>query len=435
VKGTRLVSYWKLTEFHPEPKQIFMLDIKFIRENPDKVKQGAKNKGVDIDIAKVLKLDKQKRELMVRAEQIKSEQNKLSKGEITDDIKIKAKDLKDQFQKSEAELKEIEENLNKLLHQIPNAPFDDVPVGKDDSENVVARKVGEPPRFDFKPKEHWELGEDLDIIDTARASKVAGSRFYYLKGKGALLEFALINLAMETLTKKGFTPVIPPVMIKKEMAWAMGYLQQTDDEEAYHLEKDDLYLTATSEQSLGAMHAGETFDEKQLPKLYVGFSTCFRREAGSHGKDVRGILRVHQFDKIEMFIFCKPEDSAKEHELLLACEEDLMQKLELPYQVIDICTGDLGVPAAKKYDIEAWMPGQNRYRETHSTSNCADFQARRLNVRYRDKQGKLNFVHTLNGTAFSMRPIIAILENFQQKNGSVKVPQILHKYLDFKEIK
>ncbi len=435
MKGTRLVSYWKLTEFHPEPKQIFMLDIKFIRENPDKVKQGAKNKGVDIDIAKVLKLDKQKRELMVRAEQIKSEQNKLSKGEITDDIKIKAKDLKDQFQKSEAELKEIEENLNKLLHQIPNAPFDDVPVGKDDSENVVARKVGEPPRFDFKPKEHWELGEDLDIIDTARASKVAGSRFYYLKGKGALLEFALINLAMETLTKKGFTPVIPPVMIKKEMAWAMGYLQQTDDEEAYHLEKDDLYLTATSEQSLGAMHAGETFDEKQLPKLYVGFSTCFRREAGSHGKDVRGILRVHQFDKIEMFIFCKPEDSAKEHELLLACEEDLMQKLELPYQVIDICTGDLGVPAAKKYDIEAWMPGQNRYRETHSTSNCADFQARRLNVRYRDKQGKLNFVHTLNGTAFSMRPIIAILENFQQKNGSVKVPQILHKYLDFKEIK
>jgi seryl-tRNA synthetase len=224
-------------------------------------------------------------------------------------------------------------------------------------------------------------------------------------------------------------------MIKPEMAWAMGYLQQTDDEEAYHLEKDNLYLTATAEQSLGAMHAGETFEEKDLPLRYVGFSTCFRREAGSYGKDTKGILRVHQFDKIEMFVFCKPEDSAKEHKLLLAMEKELMDELELHYQVIDICTGDLGVPAAKKYDIEVWLPGQDRYRETHSTSNCTDFQARRLNVRYRDKQGNLQFVHTLNGTAFSMRPIIAILENYQKKDGSIEIPKVLQKYLSFKEIK
>ncbi|MEK7172892.1 MAG: serine--tRNA ligase, partial [Patescibacteria group bacterium] len=260
--------------------------------------------------------------------------------------------------------------------------------------------------------------------------------FYYLKRQGVLLELALINFAFEKLVAKGFIPIIPPVMIKPEMAWAMGYLQQTDDEEAYHLEKDNLYLTATSEQTLGAMHAGETFDEKDLPLRYVGFSTCFRREAGSFGKDTKGMLRVHQFDKIEMFVFCKPEDSLKEHELLREMEQELMDDLGLHYQVIDICTGDLGAPAAKKYDLETWMPGQDRYRETHSTSNCTDFQARRLNTRYKDnKTNKLEFVHTLNGTAFSMRPIVAILENYQQKDGSVKIPQVLQKYFNLKEIR
>ncbi|MCL5011008.1 MAG: serine--tRNA ligase [Patescibacteria group bacterium] len=423
-----------------------MLDIKYIRENPDKVQQGAENKGVKVDIARLLELDKNRREILAQTEQIKAKRNELSEvvslsnhrdQNIDDRVKSQARELKEKIQAGESRLRQAEEEFNKLMHQIPNVPFDGVPVGKDDSENKVKElgKIKEKPKFDFKPKEHWEIGGQLDIIDIERASKVAGSRFYYLKKQGALLEFSLINFAFEKVTAKGFVPVIPPVMIKPEMAWALGFLQQTDDEEAYHLEKDNLYLTATAEQGLGAMHAGETFDEKDLPLRYVGFSTCFRREAGSFGKDTKGMLRAHQFDKIEMFIFCKPEDSKKEHELLLSIEKELMDDLGLHYQVVDICTGDLGVPAAKKYDIETWMPGQNRYRETHSTSNCTDFQARRLNTRYRDKKGSMNFVHTLNGTAFSMRPIIAILENFQQKDGSIEVPKVLQKYFGLKEIK
>ncbi|MDO8524013.1 MAG: serine--tRNA ligase [bacterium] len=416
-----------------------MLDIKFIRENPEKVKQGAKNKGVDIDVNKLLELDKKRRETIATAEQLKAEQNKLSgRGAPIPEVIEQAKALKEKFQIQEIILKATEEEFDILMRKIPNPAFDEVPVGKDDSENIVKEigKVKEKPKFDFKPKEHWEIGEQLDILDTERAAKVAGSRFYYLKGQGVLLEFALINFAFEKLVKKGFIPIIPPVMIKPEMAWAMGYLEQTNDEEAYHLEKDNLYLTATSEQTLGAMHAGETFEEKDLPLRYVGFSTCFRREAGSFGKDTKGMLRVHQFDKIEMFVFCKPEDARKEHEQLIAIERELMDDLGLHYQVIDICTGDLGAPAAKKYDIETWMPGQDRYRETHSTSNCTDFQARRLNTRYKDnKTNKLEFVYTLNGTAFSMRPIIAILENYQTKEGTVEVPEVLQKWTGFKEIK
>ncbi|MCX6789709.1 MAG: serine--tRNA ligase [Candidatus Gribaldobacteria bacterium] len=415
-----------------------MLDIKFIRENPEKVKQGAKNKGVEVDVDKLLELDKKRREIIAQSEQLKAEQNKLSgKGAPSPEVIEQAKSLKEKFQAQEEILKGVEAEFDALMRKIPNPAFDEVPVGKDDSENIVKGigKIKEKPKFDFKPKEHWEIGEQLDILDTERAGKVAGSRFYYLKRQGVLLEFALINFAFEKLVKKGFIPIIPPVMIKPEMAWAMGYLEQTNDEEAYHLEKDNLYLTATSEQTLGAMHAGETFDEKNLPLRYVGFSTCFRREAGSFGKDTKGMLRVHQFDKIEMFVFCKPEDSLKEHEFLREIEQELMDDLGLHYQVIDICTGDLGAPAAKKYDIETWMPGQDKYRETHSTSNCTDFQARRLNVRYKDKQGKLNFVHTLNGTAFSMRPIIAILENYQQKDGSVEIPKVLQKYFGLKEIR
>jgi len=418
-----------------------MLDIKFIRENPEKVKQGAKNKGVDIDIDKLLELDAKRREAIAKSEQIKAEQNKLSasgEGAPSPEIIEKAKALKEEFHTQEAALKEVEAQYDVLMRQIPNPAFDDVPLGKDDSENIVREfgKIKEKPKFDFTPKEHWEIGENLDILDTERAGKVTGSRFYFLKRQGALLELSLINFAFEKLAKKGFIPVIPPVMVKPEMAWAMGYLEQTNDEEAYHLEKDNLYLTATSEQTLGAMHAGETFEENALPLKYVGFSTCFRREAGSFGKDTKGMLRAHQFDKIEMFVFCKPEDAKKEHELLLTIEKELMDDLGLHYQVIDICTGDLGAPAAKKYDIETWMPGQNRYRETHSTSNCTDFQARRLNTRYKDsKTNKLEFVHTLNGTAFSMRPIIAILENYQQKDGTVEVPKVLQKWTGFKQIK
>lgn len=412
-----------------------MLDIKFIRENPDLVKRGCLQKQVKIDINWLLELDRKKREILRELEETRAEQNQLSKQAMSNGNMERAKLLKGKIKNHEEELRVVDEKLKTVMAQVPNMPLGGVPVGKDDSENVSIKKVGDLPKFNFEPKEHWELGKNLDIIDTDRAGKVAGSRFYYLKRQGALLEFALINLAFERLVKKGFIPVIPPVMIKPEMAWAMGYLQQTDDEEAYKLEKDNLYLTATSEQTLGAMHAGEIFEEKDLPLRYVGFSTCFRREAGSFGKDTKGMLRVHQFDKIEMFVFCKPEDSVKEHLGLLENEEELMQAIEIPYQVLHICTGDLGVPAANKFDIEAWMPGQNRYRETHSTSNCTDFQARRLNVRYKDKQGKLNFVHTLNGTAFSMRPLIALLENNQKKDGSIEVPKVLQKWTGFKEIK
>ncbi|GAI43094.1 unnamed protein product, partial [marine sediment metagenome] len=244
-----------------------------------------------------------------------------------------------------------------------------------------------------------------------------------------------INLAFENLTKQGFIPVIPPVMIKPEMARGMGYPEQFDGEEAYYLEKDDLYLVGTSEQSMGAMRADEIFNEKDLPRRYVGFSTCFRREAGSYGKDTKGIFRVHQFDKVEMFSFSKPEESKKEHQFFLKIEENLMQRLSIPYRVVQISTGDLGFPTAAKYDIEAWLPGQNQYRETHSTSSCTDFQARRLNIRYKTKQGKLDFVHTLNGTALAIgRTLIAIIENYQQKDGSIIVPQALQKYTNFKVI-
>ena len=411
-----------------------MLDINFIRQNPDKVKEGCRKKQVKVDIDRLLELDKKRRELLKELEDLRAEQNKISKEAINKEQIEKAKELKEEIRKIEPELKKIEKEFNDLMLQVPNLPQEHVPEGKDERENVVLRKVGEKPRFGFQPKDYLEIAENLGLIDIKRASKVSGSRFGYLKKEVVLLEFDLVNLVFDTLVKKGFVPILPPVMIKAKMALGMGYLEQTDDEEAYYLPKDELYLVGTSEQSIGTMHSEEVL--KDLPKRYVGFSTCFRREAGSYGKDTKGIFRVHQFDKAEMFVFCKPEESKEEHKLLLSSEEELMKSLKLPYQVVNICAGDLGKPAAAKYDIETWIPSENRYRETHSTSNCTDFQARRLNVRYKRKDNKLDFVHTLNGTAFAMgRIIIAIIENYQQKDGSVKVPKILQKYLPFKVIK
>lgn len=413
-----------------------MLDIKYIRENPEKVEKGAKDKGVTVNIKRVLELDEERRGMLVEVEQKRAERNKISSKGATPDVIAHSRQLKADIKSLEEHLSAVERDYKSEMVKIPNPAFDDVPVGEDETGNIVLRKEGKIKKIDFDIKDHLEIGERFDIIDVKRAAKVAGSRFGYLKGEMVQLWFALVSMAFETVGKKGFIPVLPPVMIKQEMAWGMGYLEQTDDEDAYFLPKDDLYLTATSEQTLGAMHAGEVFEEKDLPRRYVGFSTCFRREAGTYGKDTKGILRVHQFDKVEMFSFTTPEQAAKEHELLLSLEEELMKKLELPYQVIDICTGDLGIPAAKKYDIEVWMPSQQKYRETHSTSNCTDFQARRLNIRYKNsKTNKTEFVYTLNGTAFSMRPLIAILENFQQEDGSIKIPKALHKYLPFKEIK
>ncbi len=415
-----------------------MLDINFIRGNQEKVKEACKNKNANINVDRVLELDEKKREFMTEIETLKAEQNKISRGGKDNSVLIvQAKEIKEKIKSLSPELDKIETELKSLLLQLPNIPFDDVPVGKDDSENVIVRQVGHKPIFLFsKPKDYMELGESLDLIDTQRAGKVAGSRFGYLKNELPLLEFALINLVMDTVRKEGFIPVLPPVMLKEEMARGTGYFEATDEKEAYFLPEDKMYLAGTSEQSLVSMHADEILNEKDLPIRYVGFSTCFRREAGSYGKDTKGILRVHQFDKLEMVIFSKPEDSKDEHKLLLSIEEKLMKALGLPYQVINICTGDLGRPAAAKYDIETWLPSENKYRETHSTSNCTDFQARRLNIRYKDKNGKINFVHTLNGTAFAIgRILIMIMENYQQKDGSIKIPKALQKYCGFKAIK
>lgn len=425
-----------------------MLDIKYIRENIDEVKQGVKNKGAKINVDKILDLDKQRRGLIQEIEELKAEKNKISKQRtMNNEQKKRAKKIKDEIKKFEPKLEKIEKEFNVLMLKIPNIPLDDVPVGKDEKDNLVLKNVGTRPKFNWKPKDYLEIAEKLDIIDIERAVKIAGSRFGYLKGGAALLEFALVQLAFDILTKEGFTPVVPPVMIKPEMATGMGYLEQTGDEEAYLIEKDNLYLIGTSEQAIGAMHANEIFQENDLPKRYIAFSTCFRREAGSYGKDTKGILRVHQFDKAEMFSFCKPEDSKKEHKFLLSLQEEMMKLLKIPYRVVHLSSGDLSAPSVSTYDIESWMPGQpsvtaterGEYRETHSTSNCTDFQSRRLNIRYKKRtannEQRTEFVHTLNGTAFAIgRTIIAIIENYQQKDGTVKVPKILQQYIGLKTI-
>ncbi|MFH1820498.1 MAG: serine--tRNA ligase [Candidatus Nealsonbacteria bacterium] len=408
-----------------------MLDIKLIRENPDKVKQGVQKKGVDPSVVdSLLEWDEKRRKNLVEVESLRAKQKKLGK-----EGREEAQEIKKQIKSFEPELEQAEAEFSKLMHQLPNLPHDTVPEGKDETGNVVLREEGKRPKFDFASQDYLTLAEKLDLIDVKRAAKVAGTRFGFLKKEAVLLEFALINFAFDTLTKEGFTPLIPPVMIKPEMAVGMGYLEQTGDDEAYFIEKDKLYLVGTSEQPVGVMHAGETFQENDLPKRYVAFSSCFRREAGSYGKDTKGIFRVHQFDKVEMFSFSHPNNSEKEHKLLLSLEEKLMKGLKLPYRVVNICSGDLGMPAASKYDIEAWIPSENNYRETHSTSNCTDFQARRLNIRFRSKNG-LEFVHTLNGTAFAVgRILIALIENYQKKDGSVEVPKVLQKYVSFKKIK
>ncbi|MFV1917209.1 MAG: serine--tRNA ligase [Patescibacteria group bacterium] len=417
-----------------------MLDIQFIRDNPEKVKKGVSAKQLEPKLVdKVLELDKRRRHLILEVEDLRARRNEIAKKKPFDSAQ--GKKVKVELQKKEPGLKKVEEEYKQALYKVPNLAANDVLVGKNESDNKVLRKWGEPKKFDFKPKDHLDLGEALDIIDVKRAAKVSGTRFGYLKGDAVLLEFALIQFALETLTKKGFTPIIPPVLIKKESMSGMGYLEHGGEEDMYVLEKDNLVLVGTSEQSIGPMHQGETFSSKDLPKRYVAFSPCFRREAGSYGKDTRGILRVHQFDKVEMFSYTRPDDSEKEHKYLLELEEKLFKALEIPYQVVKMCTGDLGAPAASKIDLEAWMPGQNKYREVTSASNTTDFQARRLNIKYQGKglpagrQGKTEYVHTLNGTAFAIgRTIIAILENYQQKDGSVIVPKMLQKWVGKEKI-
>lgn len=423
-----------------------MLDIKFIRENPDKVKKALRDRGADFDLDYFLGLDERRRAKIVEVDEMRARQN-----EFADEIarasaearaeKIgESRALKEKLGHAEFELKVLDEEFGELIRKIPNMPDSEAPVGRDERDNVVLREVGTRPQFGFVPRDSMAIAADLGLIDTERAAKVSGSRFGYIEGDLARLEFALVQLAFDRLMKKGFVPIIPPVMVREEMMRGMGYIDTVEDqEERYELEKDKLFLVGTSEQSVVPMHAGEVFDEKDLPRRYVAFSTCFRREAGSYGKDTKGILRVHQFDKVEMVSFTKPGDSKKEHEFLLAREEELMRELRLPYRVAALCTGDLARPAAATFDIEAWFPGQDHgkgeYRETHSCSNTTNFQARRLKIKYRHPEPNTwtpvtDFVHILNGTAFAIgRTLIAIIENYQQEDGSVAIPEVLQLYM------
>jgi seryl-tRNA synthetase len=420
-----------------------VLDIKFIRENPEAVQKGATAKNVAIDITKLLKLDIAKRDLQAHAEKTRALQKELSaavpKASPEEKKKLVADSskLKEEFLALDERLKVIDAELLVEMLKIPNMPAPDVKIAKDESGNEVAKVSGSRPQFDFKPKDALTLGEALDIIDVDRASKVSGSRFGYLKGAGAMLEFAIVRYALDILIKEGFTPVVPPVMVGEKAMRAMGYLDRAADE-VYHFAADNLYLVGTSEQSVGPMHMDEVFEASELPKRYVAFSTCFRREAGSYGKDTRGILRVHQFDKLEMISFVLPENGDAEHKLLSELEQKMMKGLGLHFHVLNICSGDLGDPAARKYDIEAWVPSEDKFRETHSTSTTTDWQSRRLNVRYkRSAEGKTEhgFVHMLNGTAFAIgRTIVAILENYQQADGSVNIPEALIPYCGFDHI-
>lgn len=419
-----------------------MLDINLIRENPEKIKQACQAKNVNPGIVdEVLSFDELRRKRIKEIEEVRRKRNELAasfKGKPDEKTIIEGKKLKEELAELETGkegLKIIEQKLKEKLSELPNPPTADVKPGKNEAENEILRKYSEPTKFSFSPKDHLELGEKLGIIDVQRAAKVSGSRFYYLKGDGVLLELALIQFALETLIKEGFIPVIPPTLIKKEMMGGMGYLEHGGEEDMYVLEKDNLVLVGTSEQVIGPMHSGEIFEAKDLPRRYVGFSSCYRREAGSYGKDTKGILRDHQFDKVEMFSLCLPKDGDKEHEYFLSLEEKFYQALKIPYQVVKMCSGDLGAPAARKYDLEAWMPGQNKYREVTSTSTTTDFQSRRLNIKFKEN-GRVDYLHMLNGTAFAMsRTPIVILENYQQEDGSVKIPEVLQKYMGKKVIR
>lgn len=410
-----------------------MIDIKQLQENLAKYKKGAEDKGVEVEFEKIIRADEERKNLIQRTDKLRADQNKAN-DEIAaaspEEKKQKIglmKKLSDEVKELTVLLRDKEDNFHQLMSSIPNPALDNVPVGKSDKDNKVLKKVGDVPKMEFEPKSYLEIGEKLDIIDVKRAAKVSGSRFGYLKGDAVKLQFALLNYALAKLDKNGFTAVLPPVMVKRPAMEAMGFLDRSE-EDVFQTMRDKYYLVGTSEQSIGPMHMDEILDEKKLPLKYFGYSTCFRREAGSYGKDTKGILRVHQFDKVEMFCFSKPEESEKLQEDMLGLIEEIMQELKLPYQVVALCTGDMGTPQARTFDIETWVPSENKYRETHSISTCTDFQARRLNTKYK-KDGKNEFVHTLNGTCFAFgRMIIAIIENYQKEDGTYDVPEILTSY-------
>lgn len=409
-----------------------MVDIKLLRQNPDKYKKAAKDKGIDINVDHVLEIDNKVRGLELMVQQLREDRNANAsqiKGKPTEAQIKKGQEIKQRLDKEESALSAVADELQSELYKIPNPAKEDVKIGKTEDENEVVKEVGKPPKFDFEPLDHLEIGQKLGLIDVESASKVSGTRFAYLKGDAVLLEFALVQFGLEALVKEGFVPVVPPALISKESMRGLGYMENGGEEDMYKIEKDDLYLVATAEHSIVPMHKDKVLNAKDLPKRYVGFSSAFRREAGSYGKDTKGIIRVHQFDKLEMVSFVREGEDDKEHEYLLSLEEKMFGALEIPYRVVKMVTGDLGFPAARKYDLEAWMPSQNKYREVTSVSTVTDFQSRRLNIKYSEANEK-RYVQILNGTAFAIgRTIVAILENYQQKDGTVKVPNILQKYL------
>lgn len=417
-----------------------MLDIKFIRENPEVVKQDAAKKGATVPVEEILDLDKKYRELNTSVQNLQAKRNAAAKERNIEE----GKKIKEELENLETELKNTKAQLDLELLKIPNLPLPEVPVGGEDDFEVI-KTVGDPKVFDFTPRDHLELGEMLDIIDVARAAKVSGARFTYLKNEAVFLELALVQYAFEKLREQNFTPVFPPVLIKNEITQGLGYwtpenktnyyvTQNVEEVEKGKESENSLYLIGTAEHALVPMHADETLKNLDLPKRYVGFSSAFRRESGSYGKDTRGILRVHQFEKVEMVSFVKPEDDEMELATLTAIAEKFMEELGLSYRVIRLASRDISFPAAETRDIETWMPAQNKYRETHSISTTGTFQSRRLNIKYQDKDKK-DYVAILNGTAFAIgRTIIAILENYQKEDGTVVIPEVLRKYTGFKEI-
>lgn len=415
-----------------------MLDIKFIRGNIDKVKKAAKDKNREVDIDRLLKLDEERRKLIGQIEEKRAQRNKNAKLQSGKDAKVQeeGRKLKEDIQELEKQLKVIEQEFDQLMLQVPNVPDKSVPVGSDASGNVEVKKWGEIPRYDFNPLDHIELAKKLDLVDFERGTKVGGFRAYFLKNEAALLEMAVLTYTYKKLVAKGFIPLIAPSLVKEFTLIGNGQFPWGKDE-VYHLEKDDMYLAGTAEVPVTAYFSGEILQEKDLPRKFIAFSPCFRREAGSYGKDTKGLYRVHQFNKIEQVIINKNDyqGSLELHEELLKNSEEVLQDLKLPYRVMLMCTGDMGEPQVKKYDVETWMPSRNAYGETMSNSFMGDFQCRRLNIRYKDSQGQMQFAHSLNNTAVaSPRILIAILENYQQKDGSVVVPEVLREFVGKEKI-
>jgi seryl-tRNA synthetase len=421
-----------------------MLDPNLIREKPDFVKEGIAKKGTDpFIIDDFIKVDNERKDLIKSIDELRHLRNELSEkigkmissGEEVENVKADVREIGRKISEGEGKFKSINEQYNDLLLRIPNLPHSSVLYGKDESENIVVKQWGERKKFDFTPRPHWEIGENLDIIDFKRAAKISGARFYVLKGLGAKLERSLISWMIDLQVEKhNYREILPPFLINRNSMTGTGQLPKFE-EDMYHIEQDDLFLDPTAEVPVTNLYSGEILNEEELPIKYVAFTACFRREAGAAGKDTRGIIRVHQFNKVEMVRFVKPEESYEHLKELLDNAEDVLRELELSYQIKMMCTGDLGFAAAMKYDPEAYMPSQDKYVEVSSCSNFEDFQARRANIRYRTKDGKIGFVHTLNGSGLAVgRTMAAILENYQQSDGSVLIPKVLQKYMGIDRI-